>query len=738
MIRKIFLSLVCLLATVATVASEPLKVLAIGNSFSQDAVEQYLHELAEAGGQEIIIGNLYIGGCSLERHYNNMLNNTADYAYRKIGLDGIKHESGNQTIEKGLADEQWDYVSLQQVSGLSGDYSTYNPYLSALIAYVKEKVPTAKLILHQTWSYAQNSTHSEFARYGKDQMKMYNSIIEATTKAFTDNSMDLLIPCGTAVQNARTTFIGDYMNRDGYHLNVVYGRYTAACTWYEALFKTSVVGNSYAPEGMNESLKLATQTAAHEAVSQPYTVTDLSYIQNTVNARKRFVNTEAKGLGDGSSWDDAMSFDDFYANVNSYDDGDQFLFAGGVYKPSQVTEITKGLTLIGGFSPQLTGTDDTLPGYPSATPTVFSGDKNNNGIADNGDAVAILNFSTATEDGSMLKAITLRGIEFTGAYDATDGDNHGALWLKHCGYVSVENCRFYGNVGKGKLGGMAITSQYSRLVATDCQFFNNEAKSRGAALRFSSNDKGRGVGIINRCAIFGNKVAEGVGSAILVQHGKALYIVNSTIADNESTSTASGALYTNGKGDFENKLFIVGSTIAGNKGGSQVEMAANAQLYTANAIVVGDETNKAYNFKGAVTTFASGGYNVSGSDEKLTAWDASDRATGNTYANVFGSNRLNNQLVIIPQMESSTFSSAAFGDGVSTWEIPVDITVDQLGCVRADNSLPGAYVKPDETAVESIRLHPTVHHAPYSLNGVRLNGLRRGINIVNGKKLIYK
>lgn len=738
MIRKIILSLVCLLATVATVASEPFKVLAIGNSFSQDAVEQYLHELAEAGGQEIIIGNMYIGGCSLERHYNNMLNNTADYAYRKIGLDGIKHESGNQTIEKALADEQWDYVSLQQVSGLSGDYSTYNSYLPALVAYVKEKVPTAKLILHQTWSYAQNSTHSEFARYGKDQMKMYNSIIEATTKAFTDNSMDLLIPCGTAIQNARTTFIGDYMNRDGYHLNVVYGRYTAACTWYEALFKTSVVGNSYAPEGMNESLKLATQTAAHEAVSQPYTVTDLSYIQNTVNARKRFVNTEAKGLGDGSSWDDAMSFDDFYANVNSYDDGDQFLFAGGVYKPSQVTEITKGLTLIGGFSPQLTGTDDALPGYPSATPTVFSGDKNNNGIADNGDAVSILNFSTATEDGSMLKAITLRGIEFTGAYDATDGENHGALWLKHCGYVSVENCRFYGNVGKGKLGGMAITSQYSRLVATDCQFFNNEAKSRGAALRFSSNDKGRGVGIINRCAIFGNKVTEGVGSAILVQHGKALYIVNSTIADNESTATASGALYTNGKGDFENKLFIVGSTIAGNKGGSQVEMAANAQLYAANAIIVGDETNKAYNFKGAVTTFASGGYNVSGSDEKLTAWDATDRATGNTYANVFGSNRLNNQLVIIPQMESSTFSSAAFGDGVSTWEIPVDITVDQLGSVRADNSLPGAYVKASSSAIERPRRETTVRNTHYNIDGVRLNGLRRGINIVNGKKLIIK
>ena len=36
---------------------------AIGNSFSQDAVEQYLHELAEAEGISTIIGNMFIG-CS--------------------------------------------------------------------------------------------------------------------------------------------------------------------------------------------------------------------------------------------------------------------------------------------------------------------------------------------------------------------------------------------------------------------------------------------------------------------------------------------------------------------------------------------------------------------------------------------------------------------------------------------------------------------------------------------------
>ena len=48
--------------------NDTIKVLAIGNSFSQDAVEQYLHELGEAEGITMIIGNMFIGGCSLMRN----------------------------------------------------------------------------------------------------------------------------------------------------------------------------------------------------------------------------------------------------------------------------------------------------------------------------------------------------------------------------------------------------------------------------------------------------------------------------------------------------------------------------------------------------------------------------------------------------------------------------------------------------------------------------------------------
>ena len=60
----------------------------------------------------------------------------------------------------------------------------------------------------------------------------------------------MIIPTGTAIQNARTTNLNTPhgLTRDGKHLAYGVGRYVAACTWFEALiapvYGVSVVGNS--------------------------------------------------------------------------------------------------------------------------------------------------------------------------------------------------------------------------------------------------------------------------------------------------------------------------------------------------------------------------------------------------------------------------------------------------------------------------------------------------------------
>ena len=278
--NKIVVICMCILLLLAGgvyAQQKTVRILAIGNSFSQDAVEQYLHELAEAEGISTIIGNMFIGGCSLERHVKNARDNAPAYAYRKIGTDGKKREKGKMSLETVLADEDWDYVSLQQASPFSGMYETYEASLPELIEYVKARLPKkTKLMLHQTWAYASTSKHSGFKNYNCNQLTMYQAIADAVKKAAKANKIKIVIPSGTAIQNARTSFIGDHLNRDGYHLDVKIGRYTAACTWFERIFKHNVVGNPYAPEGLDEARKAVAQKAAHAAVKHPYKVTELS------------------------------------------------------------------------------------------------------------------------------------------------------------------------------------------------------------------------------------------------------------------------------------------------------------------------------------------------------------------------------------------------------------------------------------------------------------------------------
>ena len=278
--KSILLLLAAFFAAHVVFAAAParpdtLRVLAIGNSFSVDGVEQYLWELADAAGVPMVIGNMYIGGCSLERHWKNAKDNIPDYKYRKI-RNGKRVETRDFTLEKALSDEPWDYVSFQQQSGRSGQYETYQPYLHQLTQYVRSRVPEkTEFFWYQTWAYAWNSTHGSFPDYDNDQLKMYRAIVSASRRAMRDEKIRRVVPAGTAIQNGRGTSLGDTFNRDGYHLEKTFGRYTAACTWFEALTGLSVVGNPYYPASVTPEVARICQESTHAACRKPWRTTPI-------------------------------------------------------------------------------------------------------------------------------------------------------------------------------------------------------------------------------------------------------------------------------------------------------------------------------------------------------------------------------------------------------------------------------------------------------------------------------
>lgn len=262
--RTLFFLLISLLILLPLPA-KVIKVLAIGNSFSQDAVEQYLYELAAAQGDSLIIGNAYIGGCTIERHYNNLISSKADYEYRKV-VKGIRSNTKKVDLKRIIRDEQWDIISLQQASPYSGQPMSY-----ARLAQLKRLVQSyttnlhVEFVWHMTWAYAEDYTSKNFKPYDYSQHKMYTAIVSTMQNILPAIGQPRVIPSGTAIQLGRYR-MGDTLNRDGFHLSLTVGRYIAACTWCEFLTGRIVDGNKYWPDTITEEEAQICQLVAHEAI----------------------------------------------------------------------------------------------------------------------------------------------------------------------------------------------------------------------------------------------------------------------------------------------------------------------------------------------------------------------------------------------------------------------------------------------------------------------------------------
>lgn len=255
--------------------SNSLKVLAIGNSFSQDATE-FLWEISDNYGvQNVTIGNMYIGGMDLEGHWTNAESNSPNYVYY-LKTNGTWSTTENVTIRDAILDQDWDIITIQQVSGKSGKAETYTPYLENLISYIQdiETQKTPRIAWHMTWAYQQNSTHNDFVNYNSDQLTMYNSIISIVKTVIEQNdNISFTISAGTAIQNIRSSYIGDKLTRDGYHLSVDRGRYTAGLAWFKTITEFDISNITYRPIGVSELDLLAIKESVNNTFLAPFEVT---------------------------------------------------------------------------------------------------------------------------------------------------------------------------------------------------------------------------------------------------------------------------------------------------------------------------------------------------------------------------------------------------------------------------------------------------------------------------------
>jgi hypothetical protein len=220
-----------------------MKILAIGNSFSMDAT-RYLYGIARADGVKLKVVNLYIGGCSLYRHYRNMLSGENAYLMELNGMSSGFYVS----LKEALLSDEWDVVTLQQSSPASPHKETYEPYLSRLAAFVREHAPAAKLYIQQTWAYEAGCPRLINVARVESAEEMLKRLTENYRFAAETVSADGIIPAGDAMY--RYTKAGENgellpIHRDTFHASYGVGRYLLGLVWYMTLCGGDISENTF-------------------------------------------------------------------------------------------------------------------------------------------------------------------------------------------------------------------------------------------------------------------------------------------------------------------------------------------------------------------------------------------------------------------------------------------------------------------------------------------------------------
>ena len=265
-----------------------LKVLCIGNSYTNDTSNYAYDILKDLGIENVTVARLYIANCKVQEHYANLMRSEAEYEANPpttedgnpvkrwrytytVNSTGKWETSYNYYIKDALLEGDWDIITFQHTSSgvLDEDAVTV---LGQLADEVRKYCPDAVFHWNMTWSPQNENTDK--------QIEKYEAIVESTkTNIVPDPDFAFVSPIGTAIQNARSSSLGDTMNRDGSHLSYGMGRYTAALAYVGAITGLDISEVTWRPSEYTVSekeYKIAIESAVN-ALNNPFEITQSKY-----------------------------------------------------------------------------------------------------------------------------------------------------------------------------------------------------------------------------------------------------------------------------------------------------------------------------------------------------------------------------------------------------------------------------------------------------------------------------
>jgi hypothetical protein len=280
-----------------------LRLLTIGNSFSENAMTCLPQLAATDGTVTFDLHRASLGGCTLEKHWN-----LADYTrqapdYKSYHLKG---EACPANLQEALTAQPWDFVTLQQASPKSWIRATYEPFLGNLLREIRTLAPTAEPLLHQTWAYRGDAdfladkgitqrymferireNYDHFSAVYKLRLLRSGEAVQAARETpghafvWPDPAFNYMAPCPPALPDQTHSLIGGWrwaingtadgrpeLVKDVIHLNSD-GCFLVGCLWFERLTGRGILANPFKPDTMNDATAAFLRGIAHTIAQQP-------------------------------------------------------------------------------------------------------------------------------------------------------------------------------------------------------------------------------------------------------------------------------------------------------------------------------------------------------------------------------------------------------------------------------------------------------------------------------------
>jgi hypothetical protein len=280
-----------------------------------------------------------------------------------------------------------------------------------------------------------------------------------------------------------------------------------------------------------------------------------------------YVDTDANGDDDGTSWTDAFNY--LQDGLDAVSGGDEIWVAEGTYYPddgnsvtennrSETFQLIEDVNIYGGFDPT-TGDDLWSERDWAGNVTILDGDINVSVSQFDNSYHVVTSTVNATIDGFTIQSGNAdgTGVDKSGAgmriyyyswpmpsvivrnctFDDHLADVTGAGILKGGNTsITVENCIFIsGDIPQGSsdYGGGAILTGAGNAIIENCAFFSNRAPFGGAIYNRSTDGL-----VVNNCLFYDNSTynaAYNRGGAICVLGGDTdVNVTNCTFVDNYS------------------------------------------------------------------------------------------------------------------------------------------------------------------------------------------------------------